>query len=93
MAITGSIGMFGDKVVIGALDVSFLDASSRLFPGTLVPMVQCIFNLNGSVGLPRTHSNDWTTNRSWCSNSSLEVVGITNIFGVQNVLQLVPLLV
>ena len=34
MASTVSIGMFGDKVVIGALDTSFLTANARLFPGT-----------------------------------------------------------
>ena len=84
MAITGSIGMFGDKVVIGALDVSFLDASSRLFPGTLVANGPVYFGLNGSVGAPRATVMIGPPIGLGVP-ASLEVVGITNIFGVQNV--------
>ena len=45
MAQTASIGMFGDKVVIGALDTSFLPGIPKVFPGTLVSNGPCYFGL------------------------------------------------
>jgi len=85
MAVTGSIGMFGDKVIIGALDVSFLDATSRVFPGTLVCNGPAYFGLNGSVGAPRATVMIGPP-VGVSAPASLEVIGITNIFGSLNVL-------
>ena len=84
MAVTGSIGMFGDKVIIGALDVSFLDATSRVFPGTLVCNGPAYFGLNGSVGAPRATVMIGPP-VGVSAPASLEVIGITNIFGSLNV--------
>tara|TARA_B100001142_G_scaffold323393_1_gene373388 strand:+ start:5525 stop:6409 length:885 start_codon:yes stop_codon:yes gene_type:complete len=84
MAVTGSIGMFGDKVIIGALDVSFLDASSRLFPGTLVCNGPAYFGANGTVGAPRATVMIGPP-LGISVPASLEVIGIANIIGVFNV--------
>ncbi len=84
MAVTGSIGMFGDKVIIGALDVSFLDAASRVFPGTLVCNGPAYFGANGTVGAPRATVMIGPP-LGISVPASLEVIGIANIIGVFNV--------
>ena len=80
---TNSIKHIGDKLVVGQLDVSFISASARLFPGTSV--------LNGPVYIGLVASPVATAG---CMigppigisvPASLEVKGISNIFGVVNV--------
>jgi hypothetical protein len=85
MASTVSIGMFGDKVVIGALDTSFLTANARLFPGTLVANGPCYFGMPMSVGVARATVMIGPP-IGISVPASLEVTGIANIFGVLNVI-------
>ena len=76
----------GDKFIVGAIDTSFLDVSSRILPGTSV--------LNGPVYIGMSFFC-WSCYRANCmigppllslgSPASLEVLGITNIFGILNV--------
>jgi hypothetical protein len=84
MAVTGSIGMFGDKVIIGALDVSFLDVASRVFPGTFVCNGPAYFGANGTVGAPRATVMIGPP-IGISVPASLEVIGIANIIGIFNV--------
>lgn len=78
-----SIAHVGDKLVVGFLDVSFLNATSKIFPGTTVLNGPVYIGLTASIGVPR----------ATCmigppigipAPASLEVIGITNIFGVVN---------
>lgn len=50
---TASIKHIGDKLVVGALDVSFLDVTSRLFPGTTVLNGPVYIGLVASPGVPK----------------------------------------
>jgi hypothetical protein len=78
----GSIENF-DKLIVGQLDTSFLDISTRALPGVTV--------LNGPVYIGATISAG--VPRAGCMIGpplapgipvSLEIVGITNVFGVVN---------
>ena len=84
MAQTASIGMFGDKVVIGALDTSFLPGIPKVFPGTLVSNGPCYFGLVPNIGVPMATVMIGPP-MSFPAPVSLQVHGITNIFGVHNV--------
>ena len=84
MAQTASIGMFGDKVVIGALDTSFLPGIPKVFPGTLVSNGPCYFGLVPNIGVPLATVMIGPP-MSFPAPVSLQVHGITNIFGIHNV--------
>ena len=75
----------GDKFVCGALDTSFLDASSRLLPGTSVLNGPVYIGMPFSVGIARANCMIGPPILSLGSPASLEVLGITNIFGILNV--------
>lgn len=84
MAQTASIGMFGDKVVIGALDTSFLPGIPKVFPGTLVSNGPCYFGLVPNIGVPMATVMIGPP-MSFPAPVSLQVHGITNIYGIHNV--------
>ena len=75
----------GDKFVCGAVDTSFLDASSRLLPGTSVLNGPVYIGMPFSVGIARANCMIGPPILSLGSPASLEVLGITNIFGILNV--------
>jgi hypothetical protein len=75
-----SLLSIGDKLVIGALDTSFLDANSKLFPGTLVANGPVYFGLNASVGVPRATVMIGAPIGLGVP-ASLEVLGISNFVG------------
>ena len=85
MAFTASIIMAGDKVVIGALDMSFLSATSRLFPGTLVANGPCYFGTAISPGIP-TATVMIGPPIGISAPLSLRCDGIANFHGVVNVI-------
>jgi len=75
----------GDKLVVGAIDTSFLDVSSRILPGTSVLNGPVYIGMPFSVGLARANCMIGPPLLSLGSPASLEVLGITNIFGILNV--------
>ena len=75
----------GDKMVVGAIDTSFLDVSSRILPGTSVLNGPVYIGMPFSVGLARANCMIGPPLLSLGSPASLEVLGITNIFGLLNV--------
>ena len=85
MAFTASIIMAGDKVVIGALDMSFLSPTSRLFPGTLVANGPCYFGTAVSPGIP-TATVMIGPPMGISAPLSLRCDGIANFHGVVNVI-------
>ena len=85
MAATASIGMFGDKVVIGALDTSFLPGIPKVFPGTLVANGPAYFGLVPNIGVPMATVMIGPP-MSFPAPLSLQVHGISNYYGVLNVI-------
>ena len=75
----------GDKFIVGAVDTSFLDASSRILPGTGVLNGPVYIGMPFSVGIARANCMIGPPILSLGSPASLEVLGITNIFGILNV--------
>ena len=53
MAHTCSIIKIGDKVVVGALDTSFLPGVPKVFPGTVSANGPCFFGLVPNIGIPQ----------------------------------------
>jgi len=82
-----SILSVGDKLVVGALDMSFLDANSKLFPGTLVANGPVYMGLNASVGVARATVMIGPP-IGIAVPASLEVVGVSNFMGVVNKLSI-----
>lgn len=80
---TASIQHVGDKLVVGALDMSFLDATSRLVPGTTVLNGPVYIGLTASVGVPRATCMIGPPIGLGIP-ASLEVTGITNLLSVTN---------
>ena len=75
----------GDKFIVGAIDTSFLDVSSRILPGTSVLNGPVYIGMPFSVGIARANCMIGPPILSLGSPASLEVLGITNIFGILNV--------
>ena len=73
-----------DKCIIGAVDTSFLTASTKLLPGTLVANGPCYFGMPGSVGVARATVMIGPP-IGISVPASLEVLGISNIYGSLNV--------
>lgn len=71
-----------DKVVVGQLDTSFLDISTRLLPGVAVLNGPVYIGLVASAGTPR--AGCMIGPPIGPAPASLEVVGITNVIGVLN---------
>jgi hypothetical protein len=84
MGASASISYVGDKLVCGFLDTSFLTASSRLVPGTLVANGPCYFGMPAAVGVARATVMIGPP-VSTSVPASLEVLGIANIYGSLNV--------
>lgn len=84
MAQTASIGMYGDKVVIGALDTSFLPGIPKVLPGTLVSNGPCYFGLVPNIGVPMATVMIGPP-MSFPAPLSLQVHGISQFYGIVNV--------
>jgi hypothetical protein len=80
---TASIFTVGDKLVVGALDVSFLSASSRLFPGTTVLNGPVFIGLSASLGVARATCMIGPP-IGISVPASLEVSGVSNFLGNTN---------
>lgn len=79
---TNSIKHIGDKLVVGELDVSFLDVGSRLLPGTSVLNGPVYIGLVASAVIPRANC---MMGPGITSPKTLEVVGVSDIIGITNV--------
>jgi len=80
---TASILNVGDKLVVGAVDVSFLSASSKLFPGTTVLNGPVFIGLSPSVGVARATCMIGPP-IGIAVPASLEVSGVSNFLGNTN---------
>ena len=81
-----TIANVGEKLIVGQIDSSFLTLSSKFVPGTAVlngPVY--IGALSGSIGLDRATCTIGPPLPGLSFPASLEVDGITNIFGNLNV--------
>lgn len=80
---TASILTVGDKLVVGAVDVSFLTASTKLFPGTTVLNGPVFIGLSASVGVARATCMIGPP-IGIAVPASLEVSGVSNFLGNTN---------
>ena len=81
-----TIANVGEKLIVGQIDPSFLTLASKFVPGTAVlngPVY--IGKLSGSIGLDRATCTIGPPLDGLSFPASLEVDGITNIFGNLNV--------
>lgn len=85
MAHCTSISHIGDKLVVGALDTSFLSATSRVIPGTAVLNGPVVIGATGGLGVDRATCMIGPPLAGLAVPASLEVIGITNIIGNLNV--------
>jgi hypothetical protein len=85
MAATASIANIGDKLIVGAVDTSFLTASSRILPGTAVLNGPVFIGATPQVGVARAACMIGPPLPGVAAPASLEVTGITNIVGSLNV--------
>lgn len=85
MAATASIANIGDKLIVGAVDTSFLTASSRVLPGTAVLNGPVFIGATPQVGIARAACMIGPPLPGLSAPASLEVTGITNIIGSLNV--------
>jgi hypothetical protein len=84
MASTHSIANIGDKLIVGAVDTSFLTASSRIFPGTAVLNGPVFIGATPQIGVARATCMIGPP-LSIAAPASLEVNGISNFIGVNNI--------
>lgn len=85
MAHCTSISHIGDKLVVGALDTSFLTATSRVVPGTAVLNGPVYIGATAQAGIARAACMIGPPLPGLSVPASLEVTGITNIIGNLNV--------
>jgi hypothetical protein len=85
MALTASIANIGDKLIVGAVDTSFLTASSRILPGTAVLNGPVFIGATPQLGIARATCMIGPPLPGVAAPASLEVTGITNIIGSLNV--------
>lgn len=85
MGYTSPIGHVGDKLIVGALDVSFLASITTVTPGTFVANGPAYFGLGIGLGVARATVMIGPP-IAVSLPASLEVTGITNIFGIHNVI-------
>jgi len=76
--------LLSDKIICGAVDTSFLTLSARLLPGTIVGNGPCYFGMPGSIGVARATVMIGPP-IGISVPASLEVIGISNIYGSLNV--------
>lgn len=84
MATSTPIQLVGEKLIVGAIDTSFISATSRVLPGTMVCNGPAIFGLNGAVGVSRATVMIGPPMQPGVP-ASLEVLGIANVYGNLNV--------
>lgn len=80
MAHNTSISYVGDKLIVGALDTSFLTATSRLTPGTTVLNGPVFIGANAQLGIARATCMIGPP-IGLAVPASLEVTGISNFIG------------
>lgn len=80
MAHCTSISHIGDKLIVGALDTSFLTATSRLTPGTAVLNGPVYIGANAQIGIARATCMIGPP-LGLAVPASLEVTGISNFLG------------
>jgi hypothetical protein len=85
MAHSTSISHVGDKFIVGAVDTSFLTATSRIFPGTAVLNGPVYIGATPQAAVPRASCMIGPSLPGASFPASLEVTGLTNIFGTFNV--------
>ena len=85
MGYTSPIGHIGDKLVVGALDTSFLASMTTVTPGTFVANGPAYFGLGFGVGVARATVMIGPP-IAVALPASLEVTGISNFFGIVNVI-------
>jgi hypothetical protein len=85
MAHCTSISHVGDKLVVGAIDTSFLSGTSRIAPGTAVLNGPVVIGATGGLGVDRATCMIGPPLLGLAVPASLEVTGITNIIGTLNV--------
>ena len=85
MAHCTSISHVGDKLVVGAVDTSFLSGTSRIAPGTAVLNGPVVIGATGGLGVDRATCMIGPPLLGLSVPDSLEVLGITNIIGTLNV--------
>jgi len=85
MPALSSISTVGDKLIVGAIDTSFLTASSRVLPGTAVLNGPVFIGATPQIGIARAACMIGPPLGSLAAPASLEVTGITNIIGSLNV--------
>lgn len=85
MASSSPVFLVGEKLIVGAIDTSFLSATSRILPGTMVCNGPAIFGLNASVGVNRATVMIGPPMQPGVP-ASLEVNGIANVIGSLNVI-------
>lgn len=80
MAHNTSISYVGDKLIVGALDTSFLTATSRLTPGTAVLNGPVFIGANAQLGIARATCMIGPP-IGLAVPASLEVTGVSNFLG------------
>lgn len=85
MAATCSISNVGDKLICGAIDTSFLTASSRILPGTAVLNGPVFIGATPSIGIAKGACNIGPPFPGAAAPASLHVDGVSNFFGVNNI--------
>jgi len=85
MGFVTPIGMVGDKLIVGAIDTSFLASVTSVTPGTTVLNGPVYAGAAFGIGVARATVMIGPP-LSVSLPASLEVTGITNIFGVLNVI-------
>ncbi len=85
MAATSSIANVGDKLIVGAIDTSFLTASSKILPGTAVLNGPVFIGLTPSIGVAKGACNIGPPLPGLSVPASLHVDGVSNFFGVNNI--------
>ncbi len=85
MAATSSIANIGDKLIVGAVDTSFLTASSRILPGTAVLNGPVFIGATPQAGIVRAACMIGPPFPTIGVPASLEVTGISNFYGVNNI--------
>ena len=80
------ISNVGEKLIVGQLDTSFASLSSKFVPGTAVLNGPVYMGaLTGAIGLDRATCTIGPPLPGLSVPASLEVDGLTNIFGILNV--------
>jgi len=80
------ISNVGEKLIVGQIDTSFLTLSSKFAPGTAVLNGPVYMGaLTGAIGLDRATCTIGPPLPGLSFPASLEVDGLTNIFGILNV--------